>query len=207
MTDRPSSLPRAARLACRVLQARHVTELPVRPLEILKACRNTTVLTYAQAAETLSLPPEDLNRLLEGADAVTFSQPLLGEMHYIVIYRPDGHPARLRFTIAHELGHRLLGHHSRTPQEEQEADLFASHLLCPQPVIARLRRRYTPLTAETVAAVCYVSRTCARMLARREPLEPHPLLDAVDALLAPAADAANPAIAQNLQHPLRNMPE
>lgn len=197
-----STLPTSARLACRALLARRVTELPVHPLPMLRACRNTRVMTIAEAAEALSLHPTHLDALLDGTDAITFREPA-PEPRYLVVYRPDGHPARLRFTLAHELGHRVLGHTGTSAREEREADLFASHLLCPQPVIDRLRRRFDPLTAEQVAAACYVSLTCARLLATRPPLPPDPLLEAVDALLAPAADAANPIAAQNIQHPLR----
>lgn len=200
------SMPRPERYAYRALLARRVTELPVRPLPMLRACRNTRVMTIAEAAEALSLHPTHLDALLDGADAMTFREEG-AETRYLVVYRPGGHPARLRFTLAHELGHRVLGHTgTRSPggkaREEREADLFASHLLCPQPVIDRLRRRFDPLTAEQVAAACYVSLTCARLLATRPPLPPDPLLEAVDALLAPAADALNPIAAQNIQHPL-----
>ena len=44
---------RAAMLAYRCLVKLNVTKLPVRPLEILRRCRNTVVYTYRQAAEYL----------------------------------------------------------------------------------------------------------------------------------------------------------
>lgn len=200
----PTALPRIERMAYRALLARRVTELPVRPLPMLTACRNTRVMTVSEAAEALGMPARTLESLLNGTDAMTFRDPA-PDPRYLVVYRPDGHPARLRFTLAHELGHRILGHTgqgSDKAREEREADLFASHLLCPQPVIDRLRRRFAPLTAETVAAACYVSLTCARLLATRPALPPDPLLTAVDDLLAPAADAANPIAAQANQHPI-----
>lgn len=195
------TLPRPERYAYRALVARRVRDLPVLPLSMLHACRNTRVMTIAEAAEALSLHPTHLDALMDGADAITFREPG-PEDRCIVVYRPGGHPARLRFTLAHELGHRLLGHTGQSAREEREADLFASHLLCPQPVIDRLARRFDPLTAEQVAAACYVSLTCARLLASRPRLPDDPLLDAVDRLLGPAADAVNPIAAQNNQHPL-----
>lgn len=203
----PHALPTPERMAYRALLARMVTDLPVHPLPMLRACRNTRVMSFAQAAEALSMRPEFLDALLDGADAITFREP--GEdpglapeyARYIVIYRPEGNPARLRFTLAHELGHRILGHTGHSPREEREADTFASHLLCPQPALERLARRGV-LTAEMVSATCYVTCACARQLSQRPRLPDDPLLNAVDRLLGAAADAAEPVVSLPDQHPL-----
>ncbi len=39
---------------------------------------------------------------------------------------------RVRFSLMHELGHAILGHRSGSPEEEHEADTFASWMLCPR---------------------------------------------------------------------------
>jgi Zn-dependent peptidase ImmA (M78 family) len=71
-------------------------------------------------------------------------------------------PGRFRFSVAHELGHFLLGHEparfvgARSRRDERQADLFAAELLLPEevlradcagraltpPVLAALARRY-----------------------------------------------------------------
>ena len=79
----------------------------------------------------------------------------------MVCYRSGGNPARLNFTLAHELGHILLGHQENAVAEEAEADCFAQQLLCPAPVLRRLAET-APLTPERVAAACYVSLDAAR---------------------------------------------
>ncbi|MBU2602665.1 MAG: ImmA/IrrE family metallo-endopeptidase [Actinobacteria bacterium] len=59
----------------------------------------------------------------------------------------EDHPlVRQRFTIAHELGHRLLAHHLReTSAQEEEAQAFANELLVPRDWLRRdLRSRPTP---------------------------------------------------------------
>lgn len=81
---------------------------------------------------------------------------------------------RCRFTIAHELGHILLGHptregyHARTidkdrPQIESEADIFASRLLAPACVIWGLNLH----TAEEISKACNISMFAAKIRAER----------------------------------------
>lgn len=185
--SRPADLTRAAAMACRVLLARRVDVLPVEPLALLRACRDTRVYTLDAAADETELPRERLERLFRDSDAVTFRAPEEGNVHYIVVYRLDGHPARLRFTLAHELGHRLLGHTGADPAEERETDCFASHLLCPEPVLRAVKELGGADAAERLATACYVSVSCARMALRREAVPVDgALLAAVDDLLAPA---------------------
>lgn len=129
-----NGMSRAAAMAYRVLIRRGVSALPVHPLEILSACRNTVVWADVTAAEQLKIPREVLLQQLANAEAITFRQTIQGETRFIVVYREGGNPARLRFTLAHELGHRLL-HRGDEPNMEREADCFASHLLCPRPTM------------------------------------------------------------------------
>lgn len=55
----------------------------------------------------------------------------------------ENHPwCRRRFTIAHEIGHFLLGHTCNKDQlakthEEKEADIFASELLAPKSILKK----------------------------------------------------------------------
>lgn len=81
---------------------------------------------------------------------------------------------RCRFTIAHELGHILLGHptrngyHARTidkdrPEIEREADMFASRLLAPACVLWGLGLH----TAEEIAKACNISLTAAAIRTER----------------------------------------
>ena len=83
--------------------------------------------------------------------------------------------ARIRFTIAHELGHLLLGHVDQAPAhtivtpvlfrkseaelspEEQAANIFASRLLAPACVLWGLGAQ----NAEQIAAVCDISQEAA----------------------------------------------
>ena len=170
-----NGMSRAAAMAYRVLIRRGGSALPVHPLEILSACRNTVVWADVTAAEQLKIPREALLRQLANAEAITFRQTIQGETRFIVVYREGGNPARLRFTLAHELGHRLL-HRGDEPDMEREADCFASHLLCP---------RENTFSVEQAAVLAYVSASALQRLSRVEELTVSPeILSAADDLLA-----------------------
>ncbi len=153
-----NGMSRAAAMAYRVLIRRGVSALPVYPLEILSACRNTVVWADVTAAERLKIPREVLLQQLANAEAITFRQNIQEETRFIVVYLEGGNPARLRFTLAHELGHRLL-HRGDKPNMEREADCFASHLLCPRPTMGRLCARENTFR--------WSRQRCLRMCPRR----------------------------------------
>ena len=154
---------RAASMAYEVLKAQGVKRLPVDPLALLRGCRNTEVCTYTQAAERLGMTDAAFERTFGVAEAFTIAQ---GD-RFITCYRAEGNPARLRFTLAHELGHRVLGHQAQDQASERAADVFASHLLCPRPVLARLME--SGVCAEELARIFYVSGRCMReILTRRD---------------------------------------
>ena len=79
-----------------------------------------------------------------------------------------------RFTVAHELGHILLGHALKNgyytrqnnlvkPADETAADMFAARLLAPSCVLWGNGAQ----TAAEIAAVCNISITAARIRAER----------------------------------------
>lgn len=83
-------------------------------------------------------------------------------------------PERQRFTVAHELGHILLGHVGQyqlvnrepSPQDnpiEQAANVFASRLLAPACVLWALNAR----TPEEIAKICKISHKAAAFRAER----------------------------------------
>ena len=92
----------------------------------------------------------------------------------IIIYRDSESIQRCRFTIAHELGHILLGHELikdryfrkfdiSKPEIETEADMFASRLLAPACVLWGLNLH----TAEEIAKACNITKKAAQVRADR----------------------------------------
>ncbi len=73
---------------------------------------------------------------------------------------------RRRFTVAHEIGHCVLGHLSGTEnkiENERDADRFAGEFLAPTSVL----RACGINSAEEIARVCAVSKTSAKICLKR----------------------------------------
>lgn len=51
-----------------------------------------------------------------------------------VYYNSSNSDGRIRFSLMHELGHYILEHTEECPENEDEADCFASHFLAPRPI-------------------------------------------------------------------------
>lgn len=57
---------------------------------------------------------------------------------YIILYDADYEsqcPQRLRFSLAHELGHVMLEHHTDSAIEEEEANYYASQVVAPDCIV------------------------------------------------------------------------
>ena len=98
---------------------------------------------------------------------------------YVVLYNDRTEsPRRLSFTLAHELGHILLGHAGEDDViEEREANAFAAALLAPAVVFYYLSfRDRRPPTTEEMCTVFPISHEAAenrrRDLLRRKPPQP-----------------------------------
>ena len=70
---------------------------------------------------------------------------------------------RRNWTIAHELGHVILGHTELTKTAEREADAFAAEFLMPEAVIHYLdQREGEPITAEMMTNYFSASLTACK---------------------------------------------
>lgn len=132
-----------------ILLKENVRELPV---NIVELCRK------------LGIAVKYYDKLEQGNDGkctVINNQP-------IILVRPDCNRQRKRFTVAHELGHILLGHVGKyelinreiSPTDnpiEQEANVFASRLLAPACVLWGLKVK----SADEIAQICDISPTAA----------------------------------------------
>ncbi len=146
-----------------------VREMPVRISDGIKKM-GIVMASYSKSEAFLS--EIGLARLTQVTDGLSVNL----EGKYYIFYRGDMVPGRIRFTVAHELGHIVLGHlerqshttRNREPQAgdapiEQAANVFASRLLAPACVLHDLNA----LTPERISKLCDISLTAARFRAER----------------------------------------
>lgn len=160
---------KARDLSWRVLLETGTRELPVKVSSIC-AAYGVTLRSYA-AGEPLI---RALGLMEQCAVSDGFSVRTGGRT--MAFYNGTQPPGRVRFTVAHEMGHILLGHlgdgehtlYNREPSpedspEEHAANVFASRLLAPACVLHALGA----VTPEQIAAACDISLTAARFRAGR----------------------------------------
>lgn len=93
---------------------------------------------------------------------------------WFIVYDDTLPIGRKRFTVAHEIGHIVLGHpliagfHARTmggelSQTESEANIFASRFLAPACVLWGLNVH----TAADISRICVISKEAAEIRAKR----------------------------------------
>lgn len=91
----------------------------------------------------------------------------------LIIVNDNTRRERQRFSIAHEIGHFILGHgplafnlvktdEDRFPSQEVQANAFAAELLMPKPYL----QHYGYLTPSQIAQICDVSLGAATIRAR-----------------------------------------
>ena len=158
---------RILKLTWRVLLECNITELPVKVSSICKhyninLAKYTTVDGSCKATVDYHISVK--------SDGFAIEQ--CGK--YTIFYNDMCNPGRCRFTIAHELGHILLGHVlrnglvNREPSKadnpiEQAANMFAARLLAPACVLYGCRVR----THEEISTLCNISLQSARYRSER----------------------------------------
>ena len=146
--------------AWRCLLDAGITELPV---SVTKIAKHFDIRVIKNSVHDMLKPEQS---------GISF-QTESGE--WLIVYDDTASIGRKRFTIAHELGHILLGHplregeqHTRVfnkdrPEVEKEADMFAARILSPACVLWALEL-YEP--AE-IMCICDISAEAAGYRAER----------------------------------------
>lgn len=136
--------------AWQILIDQHITELPV---PVTRICRNMNI--------EVKYDPRLTDKINSGQSTIVDGKPMIS-------VAPDCEVRRRRFTIAHELGHLILGHvgdyelinREPSPNDspiEQEANVFASRLLAPACVLWGCNVR----SAQDISKLCDITQTAA----------------------------------------------
>lgn len=141
----PQRADRAVHYACAVCADLQVSRLPVDPF-VLAQSAGINLIPFSSAVSVQGFFPQDLGHRLQMTCAVTLTYPT-----FCVVYRDDlTGRGRLRFALAHELGHLVMNHYrdypghmfpgtASDPSLEEEANAFARNLLAPVPLVDVIR--------------------------------------------------------------------
>lgn len=142
------------------------------PVDLNAICRGLKIRALAYGKNLGMIERAGLGSAVRGADGVTF---YVQGMPVILFDEAKPQP-RARFTVAHEVGHIVLGHvqpgsvtvANREPQpgdapEERAANQFAARLLAPACVLWGLGVH----TPEEIMELCWISRPAAEFRAQR----------------------------------------
>ncbi len=171
----------ARNLSWRVIQDCQIDQFPV---NLGGICRHYKIKTIPYSKFTLwdMVDPQAKN-----GDGFSLK---IETQYYIVFNDFIKHQGRIRFTLAHEIGHILLGHVETitfyrnseidpvTNEQETQANVFARDLLMPAVVLSALHVH----TAKEIAELCNISMQSAKIrqirleeLYRRNRFQLHPL--------------------------------
>lgn len=142
------------------------------PVDLNAVCRKLkiSVLSYSDGSQIIERA--NLRQAVHRTDGMTFYM----RKTPVILFSEKMIPPRIKFTIAHELGHIILGHvkpggittANREPQpgdapEERAANQFAARLLAPACVLWGLGIH----TTEDIMRLCRISRQAAEFRADR----------------------------------------
>lgn len=159
----------ARNAAWQILLDCHIDRLPV---DLNVICKSLDVRAVSYMAAKSLIAERGLSDIVEKSDGLTFYAQDIP----VILYNESCIMGRIRFTVAHELGHIILGHVSqgsvttvnREPApgddpHETAANQFAARLLAPACVLWGLDLH----TPEEIAQACHISNQAARFRANR----------------------------------------
>lgn len=155
---------RAVRLAYRTLLHLKIAQLPVDIVSICRKCKNTVIIPYSEAEPYADILGLDLQFDAPSEMAYTYRIEMPdGSIIHLLLYNdePYQNAYRFRFTLAHELGHIVMKHRDSGYVQEAEANCFAQHLLCPEPLVEALRENANEWLLSSSFGV---SRSTARII-------------------------------------------
>lgn len=116
-----------------------LNDLPVRLCQLNLLEQGIYLSSYQNYACKTGGRPEDLYDERYLRDGFIVKSDSSG--YCLILYDKTRYTPRMKFTIAHELGHIRLGHQKSDELKETEADLFAAQLLMPDAILYTIGMR------------------------------------------------------------------
>jgi len=170
-TSKKPNFPKAEQAAFKLLKINNVHELPVKVKKLAKRFTNLKIKSYSWFAKKRNMTLEEVCEFANSDEGCCWY--IKSKNKYIILYNDTvENVGRIRWTIAHELGHFMLKHNeisnksvyarnSLTEEEyevfEKEANCFARNLLAPAPVVYQLR----PINPHIISDVFHISHEAA----------------------------------------------
>lgn len=142
------------------------------PINLNAICHKLNIRVFSYSKGGRMIEQAELCQVVRRTDGMTF---YAGNTP-VILFDEKKPPQRAKFTVAHEVGHIILGHvkpgsftaANREPQpgdapEEQAANQFAARLLAPACVLWGLGVH----TPEEIMELCKISRPAAEFRAQR----------------------------------------
>lgn len=157
-------LANAALKATETLIRHQISTAPVDPMPILKSIPGAVVISFAELGQSIGVDRSHVLGTLvtENHDAITAFKMVNEKPAYIVAYNQRLPFYMLQRALARELGHIVLGHDGSRPDDvrNEEAIMFARHMLCPRPLIKALLEAGLRITVETLGNVTGCFERC-----------------------------------------------
>ena len=122
-----------------------VQSYPTSAINLLPFMKNCEIIEYRTFARASGVSIQEIAMLMQSQDGCTTYDRV--NDRYLIAVNTDRMPARVEWTIAHEIGHVVAGHllefdSPHLPRKrylEEEADYFAANFLAPLYAICLLR--------------------------------------------------------------------
>lgn len=163
--------------AYKIVQICGQKKLPLSIKKIIKSFPNLRLRSYSKLAKKRNLTLEEVSILLDSDEGCLWSR---NNTEFLILYNDQvPNKGRIRFTLAHELGHYILKHNEKTEKTkltrysltqdeydvfEKEANYFAKRLLAPIPLVYNYYINWKDIASETIQDIFKTSLTVANFI-------------------------------------------
>ncbi|MCJ7967718.1 MAG: ImmA/IrrE family metallo-endopeptidase [Lactococcus lactis] len=166
--------------AYRVLTTSNSAELPIKIKQLIRSY-GIYIQTYTQFAKDCHLTIQDIIFMCASEDGCTIKR---SDGTYLLLYNDlIKSKGRIRYTLAHELGHYILKHHSKSNIAkisrgnflnnldkknydllEKEANYFAKRLLVPLPILNKITNKLNFINTPLLTSIFGISQQPANYI-------------------------------------------